>query len=116
MSIKNVFKNMTIKRRFTTSALTVVIITMLLFEIIRIIMVFVAINNDISQKIETTSKLAALSFEDPIWNLNAVGIKEIGDALFQDKEIGYIMVKAEGNGEIRVGLFSTEIIEIGGVP
>jgi len=100
MSIKNLFKNMTIKRRFTTSALTVVIITMLFFEIIRIIMIVVAINKDISQKIETTTKLAALSFEDPIWNLNIVGIREIGDALFQDKEIGYILVKAEGCDEI----------------
>ena len=100
MSIKNAFKNMTIKRRLTTSVLTVVISTMLLFEIIRIIILIVSINNDISQKIETTSKLAALSFKEPICNLNVVGIKEIGDALFQDKEIGYILVKAEGCDEI----------------
>ena len=100
MSIKNIFKNMTIKRRFTVSALTAVSITMLLFEIIRIIMLIVAINNDISQKIETTTKLAALSFEDPIWNLNLVGINEISDALLLDKEIGYILVKVEGCDEI----------------
>jgi two-component system, NtrC family, sensor kinase len=100
MSTRNKFKNMTIKRRFTTSALTVVIITMLLFEIIRIIMLTVSINKDVAQKVETTTKLTALSFVDPIWNLNVEGIKEISDALFQDKEIGYILVKAEGCGEI----------------
>lgn len=100
MTIKNKFKNMTIKRRFTVSALTVVIITMLLFESIRIVMLIVAINNDISQKIETTTKLAALSFVDPIWNLNLVGINEISDALLLDKEIGYILVKVEGSDEI----------------
>jgi len=100
MSIKNKFKNMTIKRRFTASALTVVIITMFLFELIRILMVIASINRDISQKVETTAKLAALSFEDPIWNLNVVGIKEIGNALFQDKEIGYVLVKANGSDQI----------------
>jgi len=100
MNIKNKFKNMTIKHRFTTSALTVVIITMLFFEILRLIMLNVAINKEISQKIETTTKLASLSFEDPIWNLNVAGIKEISDALFQDKEIWYVVVKAVGCGEI----------------
>lgn len=100
MSIKNKFKSMTIKRRFTTSALTAVIITMFLFAIIRIIMVTVSINKDISQNVETITNLVALSFEDPIWNLNVEGIKEISDALFQDKEIGYILVKAEGCDEI----------------
>lgn len=100
MSIKKKFKNMTIKSRFTTSVLTVVIITMLFFEIIRIVTLSVSMNKDIIQKFETTTKLAALSFENPIWNLNVEGIKEISDALFQDKEIGYILVKAEGCGEI----------------
>lgn len=100
MSIKIKFKNMTIKRRFTTSALAVVIITMLLFLIIRIIMITVSVNSEIVQNIETTTKLAALSFQDPIWNLNVEGIKETSDALFQDREIGYVLVKAEGCGEI----------------
>lgn len=100
MSIKNKFKNMTIKRRFTTSVLTAVIITMLFFLIIRVIMMTVNANSDIVQNIETTTKLAALSFQDPIWNLNVEGIKETSDALFQDREIGYLLVKAEGCGEI----------------
>jgi PAS domain S-box len=52
------------------------------------------------QKVETITRLAALSYQDPIWNLNIVGIKEISDALFEDEEIGYIQVKAKGNGEI----------------
>lgn len=51
------------------------------------------------QKVETITRLAALSYQDPIWNLNIVGIKEISDALFEDEEIGYIQVKAKGNGE-----------------
>lgn len=100
MNIKNNFKNMKIKSRFTISALTVVIITMLLFEIMRIIMLVITINKDVSQKIETTTKLAAISFEDPIWNVNMVSIKEISDALFEDKEIGYIQVNAVGNDEV----------------
>lgn len=100
MNIKNSFKNLKIKSRFTFSALTVVIITMLLFEIIRIIMLVITINKDASQKIETTIKLAAISFEDPIWNLNMVGIKEISDALFEDDEIGYIQVNAIGSDEV----------------
>lgn len=98
--MKNQFKNMTIKRQFTTSALTVVVITMILFEIIRIVMVAININKDMSEKVETTSNLVALSFQDPIWNFNLVGIKEISDALFQDKDVGYIMVSAKGTGEI----------------
>ncbi|NRY60281.1 ATP-binding protein [Clostridium beijerinckii] len=100
MSIKKKFRNMKIKRRFTISTLTVVIITMLIFEIIRIIMLVVGINRDSLQKVETITRLAALSYQDPIWNLNIVGIKEISDALFEDEEIGYIQVKAKGNGEI----------------
>jgi two-component system NtrC family sensor kinase len=100
MSIKNKFKDMKIKRRFTISALTVVIITMLVFEVIRAIMLVASVNNNALQKIETTVKLAALSYEDPIWNLNMVGIKEISDALFEDKEIGYIQVNAVGNDEV----------------
>ncbi|WP_236896081.1 ATP-binding protein [Clostridium beijerinckii] len=91
---------MKIKHRFTISTLTVVIITMLIFEIIRIIMLVVGINRDSLQKVETITRLAALSYQDPIWNLNTVGIKEISDALFEDEEIGYIQVKAKGNGEI----------------
>ncbi|WP_242984808.1 MULTISPECIES: ATP-binding protein [Clostridium] len=91
---------MKIKRRFTISTLTVVIITMLIFEIIRIIILVVGINRDLLQKVETITRLAALSYQDPIWNLNIVGIKEISDALFEDEEIGYIQVKAKGNGEI----------------
>lgn len=100
MNIKNSFKNIKIKSRFTISALTVVIMTMLIFEIMRIIMLAITINKDASQKIETTIKLAAISFEDPIWNLNIVSIKEISDALFEDKEIGYIQVNAVGNDEV----------------
>lgn len=100
MSIKNNFKNMKIKNRFTFSVLTVVIITMLLFEIIRIIMLVITINKDASQKDETTIKLAAISFEDPIWNLNMVGIKEITDALFEDNDIGYIQVNAIGSDKV----------------
>ncbi|WP_238901289.1 ATP-binding protein [Clostridium sp. YIM B02500] len=91
---------MKIKRRFTISTLTVVIITMLIFEIIRIIILVSGINKDSMQKVETITRLAALSYQDPIWNLNIVGIKEISDALFEDEEIGYIQVKAKGNGEI----------------
>ncbi|WP_241407954.1 ATP-binding protein [Clostridium beijerinckii] len=91
---------MKIKRRFTISTLTVVIITMLIFEIIRIIILVVGINRDSFQKVETITRLAALSYQDPIWNLNIVGIKEISDALLEDEEIGYIQVKAKGNGEI----------------
>ncbi|MBA8932803.1 PAS domain S-box protein [Clostridium beijerinckii] len=91
---------MKIKRRFTISTLTVVIITMLIFEIIRIIILVVGINRDSFQKVETITRLAALSYQDPIWNLNIVGIKETSDALFEDEEIGYIQVKAKGNGEI----------------
>ncbi len=100
MSIKKKFRNMKIKRRFTISTLTVVIITMLIFEIIRIIILVSGINKDSMQKVETITRLAALSYQDPIWNLNIVGIKEISDALFEDEEIGYIQVKAKGNGEI----------------
>lgn len=100
MSIKKKFRNMKIKRRFTISTLTVVIITMLIFEIIRIIILVVGINRDSFQKVETITRLAALSYQDPIWNLNIVGIKETSDALFEDEEIGYIQVKAKGNGEI----------------
>ncbi|NRT73924.1 PAS domain S-box-containing protein [Clostridium beijerinckii] len=100
MSIKKKFRNMKIKRRFTISTLTVVIITMLIFEIIRIIILVVGINRDSFQKVETITRLAALSYQDPIWNLNIVGIKEISDALLEDEEIGYIQVKAKGNGEI----------------
>ena len=91
---------MKIKRRFTISTLTVVIITMLIFEIIRIIILVSGINKDSMQKVETITRLAALGYQDPIWNLNIVGIKEISDALFEDEEIGYIQVKAKGNGEI----------------
>lgn len=86
---------MKIKRRFTISTLTVVIITMLIFEIIRIIILVSGINKDSMQKVETITRLAALSYQDPIWNLNIVGIKEISDALFEDEEIGYIQVKAK---------------------
>ncbi|NRT43323.1 PAS domain S-box-containing protein [Clostridium beijerinckii] len=100
MSIKKKFRNMKIKRRFTISTLTVVIITMLIFEIIRIIILVVGISRDSFQKVETITRLAALSYQDPIWNLNIVGIKEISDALLEDEEIGYIQVKAKGNGEI----------------
>ncbi|WP_238892654.1 MULTISPECIES: ATP-binding protein [Clostridium] len=91
---------MKIKHRFTISTLTVVIITMLIFEIIRIIILVAGINKDSMQKVETITRLAALSYQDPIWNLNIVGIKKISDALFEDEEIGYIQVKAKGNGEI----------------
>ncbi|WP_241395507.1 ATP-binding protein [Clostridium beijerinckii] len=91
---------MKIKHRFTISTLTVVIITMLIFEIIRIIILVARINKDSMQKVETITRLAALSYQDPIWNLNIVGIKKISDALFEDEEIGYIQVKAKGNGEI----------------
>lgn len=77
MSIKKKFRNMKIKRRFTISTLTVVIITMLIFEIIRIIILVVGINRDSFQKVETITRLAALSYQDPIWNLNIVGIKEL---------------------------------------
>jgi PAS domain S-box-containing protein len=73
---------------------------MLIFEIIRIIILVSGINKDSMQKVETITRLAALSYQDPIWNLNIVGIKEISDALFEDEEIGYIQVKAKGNGEI----------------
>lgn len=100
MNIKNSFKNLKIKSRFAISALTVVIITMLLFEIIGIIALVININKDASQKIETTIKLAAISLEDQIWNLNMVGIKEISNALFEDKEIGYIQVNAIGSDEV----------------
>ena len=51
---------MTIKRRFTVSALTVVIIIMLLFEIIRIIMLTVDINNEISQKMGVVTEKTIL--------------------------------------------------------
>ena len=100
MNIKNIFKNMTIKCRFTVSALTVVIITMLIFGIIRVIMMYVAINRDISHKLESTTRLAALSLVDPIWNMNVEGIKEIGNALFEDKEIGYILVTVNDDYKI----------------
>jgi len=100
MNIKSKLKNMTINKQFTFSALTVVIIAMVLFVILRIILLTVNMNKDISQKIETTSSLASLSLSDPIWNLNLEGIRKISDALLQDKEIGYILVKAEGCGEI----------------
>ena len=100
MSVKKKFRNMKIKHRFTISTLTVVIITMLIFEIIRIIILVAGINKDSMQKVETITRLAALSYQDPIWNLNIVGIKKISDALFEDEEIGYIQVKAKGNGEI----------------
>ncbi|GEP64726.1 hypothetical protein CBE01nite_24940 [Clostridium beijerinckii] len=73
---------------------------MLIFEIIRIIILVAGINKDSMQKVETITRLAALSYQDPIWNLNIVGIKKISDALFEDEEIGYIQVKAKGNGEI----------------
>ncbi|MHC1685864.1 MAG: ATP-binding protein [Clostridiaceae bacterium] len=100
MNIKNTFKNMTIKRRFTISAIAVVIITMFIFTIIRIIALRVDLEDEINQKIETTSRLTTISFVDPIWNLNKESIKEISNALFQDKEIGYISVKGEGCDEI----------------
>lgn len=100
MNIKNSFKNLKIKSRFTFSALTVVIITMLIFEIIRIIILMISINRDCLQKVETTIRLAAISLEDQVWNLNMVGIKEISDALFEDDEIGYIQVNAIGSDEV----------------
>lgn len=100
MGINNLMRNLTIKRQFTVSAVTVVIIIMLIFDSIRIIMITVSIDDDISQKIETTAKLTSLSFVDPIWNLNKESIYEISNALLQDKDIEYILVKAEGNGEI----------------
>lgn len=100
MKIKNMFKNMTIRSRFTTSALIVIIFTMLPFELNGIKMLVEEKNDNITQKIQTTSKLVALSFADPIWNLNVVSIRETSEALFQDKEIAYIVVKANGTGEI----------------
>lgn len=100
MKIKNVFKNMTIRKRFTTSALLVVIFTMLPFEINGIKLLAEESNNNMNQKIEATSKLAALSFADPIWNLNVVGVRELSEALFQDKEVGSIVISASGIGEI----------------
>ncbi|MDR3594778.1 ATP-binding protein [Clostridium sp.] len=111
MKIKTVFKNMTISRRFTASALIVFIITTLFFEVQGIIVLVGVTNNNISQKVETTSKLVGLSFADPIWNLNEVSIRETSDALFQDNEIAYIRVESNSAGEIYTKYKTGQIYE-----
>ena len=47
---------------------------------------------DIQEKTDNVSKLAALSLTNPIWDMNDEGISTIGDALWTDKDVVAISI------------------------
>lgn len=86
------FKDMTIRKKMVIMVLVVV-------NFVLFINAYYQINSSISEtkqelalKISTTTHLAALGFSDVLWNYNTKGMEVIGEALFADREIGFVAV------------------------
>ncbi|WP_346353753.1 sensor histidine kinase [Azotosporobacter soli] len=94
------FSKMTIRRRFALSVLSVVVLLMSLLGLLRIKLAYVAADHDLKAKIITTSKLAALSFSDPLWNYHQAGLDIASEALFTDDEIASLLLTAANEDEL----------------
>lgn len=91
--LHNVFKDMTIKKKMMLMVLVTVNFVLISNAYYQINASSREIEREFALKINTTTHLAALSFSDALWNYNTLGMEVIGDALFVDKEIGYVALK-----------------------
>lgn len=92
LSFSNVIKYMTIRQRIAAFILIAVVFSMMIMGFIRIKIMSEHLSTERDSKIEVTIDLAAMSLSDPLWNYNELGVMTSCDALFQDKEVGLVIV------------------------
>lgn len=89
-----IFKVRKIRTKFFVPIITFIIVFLLIVTAVRTITDRNYTYNNINEKLNSVSELAVLSMSDPLWNLNYKGVIEIGEAMFEDKEIATVEVKS----------------------
>jgi len=92
-------KTLSLKRRFTISVLTSVVMILILFGSIWGFSTVKHNNDALTSKISTTSELASIGFSDSLWNFDDDGINSIINGLFKDVEIGMVSVTQSHGGD-----------------
>ncbi|WP_346353070.1 ATP-binding protein [Azotosporobacter soli] len=85
-----------IRQRLMLYLLVTVFVVMSLFGLARTVFITSTIHEEWQEKAEKLNRLAALALVNPIWDYNRRGINSVGDALMQNKEIGWVTIEAEG--------------------
>lgn len=93
-------RRLSIGQKLLAIVLTIVIIVMSVVATFRISTSVKASEMDFQSKINTTSKLSVLAFSSPLWNFDNAGIIHTGQALMQDPEIAFVVVKTNEGKEI----------------
>lgn len=88
----NLIKLNTIGKKFMFFSVLIIIVILVSFKIYEISTAVVEGRNNLKAKSSTMAGLAAISMQDPVWSFNTQGVQASADALFNDKEIFFVIV------------------------
>lgn len=91
-SMLTIFRLKNIKSKFVIPVLIALIIILSISEMIKFDVEVRNNKNDMNDKGNSISELAALSIVEPLWNYDAKGVSAIGKSLFKDKEVEYVKI------------------------
>jgi len=89
-----------ISHRFTFSVVFAITCIFLLSTVYEYRTDINEVENSIEFKLEYTADVMTVSISDPVWDYDYSGVKIIGDALFQDRDIALLVVRDHVSGEL----------------
>ncbi len=97
---RNFFIKFSLWKKFTVALLFFAILLLVATSSISYITNMTSASNDLKEKLDVMTELAAMAFIDPLWNYNTTASIANGDALMKDKEICLVDVKDSEGKEV----------------
>lgn len=98
--MKRHIKKMKISYRFTLSVVIAITLIFLLTTVYEYHSEVRELKDYLSFKLEYTAHMMSSSLADPVWDYDYDGIEALGDSLFQDPEIAFLIVLDNVSGEL----------------
>jgi len=89
-----------IKYKISISVATTLVVILILFSYVEIREIKVEMLDDIDNKLNSLADIAMVAVSDSVWDFNEDGIMTIGDALYRDREIAYVIIYDEIKEEV----------------
>lgn len=100
MKLLNIKNMRSIRKKFASPVIILTVILLILSNLYQIQKNKLQYHENLREKAIYTTEFGASTLIDPLWNFNIDGVKNSGESLLKDEEVGYVEIRNSENTEV----------------